>query len=167
MSTTFEGRVWKFGDDMNTDLMNPGFALHLPQDEQPQHCFSANRPGWSAQVRPGDVLVVGRNFGVGSGRPIGRILAQLGIVVIVADSFNGLALRNCVNLGMPVLECPGVTDAFEEGEVARVDWVTGSVLNVTTRARLDAVPLPEPLREIILAGGVESVLEREGYLVEA
>jgi 3-isopropylmalate/(R)-2-methylmalate dehydratase small subunit len=167
VSTTFEGRVWKFGDDINTDLINPGFALHLPAEERNRHCFSANRPGWADLVRPGDVLVVGRNFGVGSARPIGTIFAELGIVGIVAESFNGLGLRSCINGGMPVLPCPDVSSAFEEGEIANVDWAAGSVQNVSRGNELEGVPLPLALRSIILAGGVEAVLESEGFFCEA
>ena len=112
--------------------MIPNFAVLMPVEEQLQHCFSANRPGWVDEVQPGDVLVVGRNFGVGSARNIGAIFHGLGISGIVAESFNGLGLRNCVNSGMPSLPCAGVLDAFDEGDVAEVDWTTGAVRNATT-----------------------------------
>jgi 3-isopropylmalate/(R)-2-methylmalate dehydratase small subunit len=167
VATTFEGRVWKFGDDINTDLIMPGFSLHLPAEERNRACFSANRPGWTDLVQPGDVLVVGQNFGVGSARPIGNTFSQLGIVGIVAESFNGLGLRSCINGGLPVLACPGVLAAFEEGHVARVDWATGDVRNVTTGDQIEGDPLPPALREIIEAGGVEAVLHAQGYFIEA
>ena len=164
MANTFTGKVWKFGHDINTDLVIPNFAVLMPVEEQLQHCFNANRPGWVDEVQPGDVLVVGRNFGVGSARNIGAIFHGLGIAGIVAESFNGLGLRNCINAGMPSLPCPGVLDLFEEGQVADVDWTVGSVHNSTTGASLEGSPIPEQLQAIILGGGVEGVLRTEGYL---
>jgi 3-isopropylmalate/(R)-2-methylmalate dehydratase small subunit len=165
MASTFKGRVWKFGDDINTDLIIPGFAIFIRPDEQPRHCFSANRPGWVDEMRPGDVLVAGRNFGVGSARPIGEVFVRLGISGILAESFNGLGLRNCINVGLPVLPCKGIVNAFEEGDVAEVDWTTGAVRNVTKGATLQGQPVPKVLQNIVAAGGVEAVLRKEGYLV--
>jgi 3-isopropylmalate/(R)-2-methylmalate dehydratase small subunit len=164
MANTFNGKVWKFGDDINTDLVIPNFAVLLPREEQPQHCFSANRPGWVDEVQPGDVLVAGRNFGVGSARNIGDVFHLLGISGIVAESFNGLGLRNCVNSGMPSLPCPGVLDAFDEGDVAEVDWTTGEVRNVTKGTAVQGNPVPKALQDIVVAGGLENVLRNEGYL---
>ncbi len=160
----FRGKVWKFGDDINTDLVIPNFAVLMPLEEQLQHCFSANRPGWVDEVQPGDVLVAGRNFGVGSARNIGAVFHALGISGIVADSFNGLGLRNCINSGLPPLACTGALDLFAEGDVAEVDWTVGSVMNVTSGATSQGSPIPLALRDIVSAGGVENVLRSEGYL---
>ena len=165
MATSFKGKVWKFGDDINTDLVIPGFAIFLSRDEQPKHCFSANRPGWVDEVRAGDVLVAGRNFGVGSARPIGNVFLGLGISGIVAESFNGLGLRNRINVGLPVLPCRGIVDAFDEGDVADVDWATGAVRNVEKGTTLQGQPVPRALQDIVSAGGVEAILRHEGYLV--
>ena len=164
MANTFKGKVWKFGDDINTDLVIPGFAVMWTLEEQLPHTFSANRPGWVDEVQKGDVLLAGRNFGVGSARPIGDVLRELGISGVVADSFNGLGLRNCVNAGLPSLPCTGVLDAFDEGDVAEVDWTTGDVRNVTKGTSLQGNPIPEALRDIVQHGGVEAVLRSEGYL---
>jgi 3-isopropylmalate/(R)-2-methylmalate dehydratase small subunit len=164
MGNVFSGRVWKFGDDINTDLLIPGFAIFMPLEEQVRHVMSANRPGWADEVEPGDVLLCGSNFGVGSARPIGDVILGLGIVGVVAESFNGLGLRNCVNVGLPVLPCPGILAAFEEGEVAEVDWTNGTVSNVTRQTSLRGEPLPMALQDIVQAGGVEAVLRSEGFL---
>ena len=160
----FSGKVWKFGDDINTDLVIPGFAVMWTLEEQLPHCFSANRPGWVDEVQPGDVLIAGRNFGVGSARPIGDVLRDNGISGVVADSFNGLGLRNCINAGLPSLPCAGILDAFDEGDIAEVDWTTGAVRNVSKGTSLQGTPVPEALQEIVKAGGVEAVLRNEGYL---
>ena len=128
---------------------------------------SANRPGWVDEVQAGDVLLAGRNFGVGSARAIGDVFRGFGMAGIVAESFNGLGLRNCVNVGMPVLPCAGVTDLFDEGDVARVDWHTGHVENTTKGTSIEGVPVHPALRDIVEAGGVEDMLRREGYLAPA
>jgi 3-isopropylmalate/(R)-2-methylmalate dehydratase small subunit len=109
-------------------------------------------------------MVVGRNFGVGSARNIGAVFRGLGIAGIVAETFNGLGLRNCINAGLPSLPCPGVLEIFDEGQVAEVDWTTGAVRNVTTGATLEGNPIPIQLQRIVMAGGVEDVLRSEGYL---
>jgi 3-isopropylmalate/(R)-2-methylmalate dehydratase small subunit len=161
----FTGRVWKFGHDINTDLVIPGYTVLMSAAEQATHCFEANRPEWRDEVRSGDVLLAGRNFGVGGGRAIGDVFLELGIAGVVAESFNALGLRNCVNVGLPVLPCAGVLDAFEEGDVAEVDWATGEVRNTTTGATVQGAALPTSLRGIIDSGGVEKMLREEGYLV--
>jgi 3-isopropylmalate/(R)-2-methylmalate dehydratase small subunit len=164
MADTFSGKVWKFGHDINTDLVIPNFAVLMSVEEQLPHCFSANRPGWVDEVEKGDVLVVGRNFGVGSARNIGAVFQGLGISGIVAESFNGLGLRNCINVGMPSLPCEGVIDLFQEGDVAEVDWTTGAVRNATSGATLQGAPIPLQLQQLVAAGGVEDVLRAQGYL---
>ena len=165
MGDVLRGKVWKFGDDINTDLVIPNFAVLMTKEEQLEHVFSANRPAWKDEVQPGDVLLAGRNFGVGSARPIGDMFVGLGVSVVVAESFNGLGLRNCINVGLPSLPCPGILDAFEEGDVAEVDWKSGAVRNVTKNVSLHGDPVPEVLQQIVIAGGVEAVLRNEGYLV--
>jgi 3-isopropylmalate/(R)-2-methylmalate dehydratase small subunit len=161
-----QGRVWKFGHDINTDLVIPNFAILMPADEQTQHCFSANRPGWVDDVKEGDILLAGRNFGVGSGRAIGDVFVRLGITVVVAESFNGLGLRNCINAGLPSLPCQGILEAFDEGDIAEVDPINGVVRNLTKETTLEGQPLPTALQEIVSGGGVEKMLRAAGYLAE-
>jgi 3-isopropylmalate/(R)-2-methylmalate dehydratase small subunit len=167
MASTFTGKVWIFGDDINTDLIIPGYALFMPPEERRRQCFSANRPGWVDEVQAGDVLIAGRNFGVGSARPIGEIFVEFGMSGIVAESFNGLGLRNCVNVGLPVLPCQGITAAFEEGDVAEVDWHAGHVRNLTKGTAIEGDPVPDVLKNIVEAGGVEEMLRNEGYLARS
>jgi 3-isopropylmalate/(R)-2-methylmalate dehydratase small subunit len=164
VANSFSGKVWTFGDDINTDLVIPSFAVLMTLEEQVPHCFSANRPGWVDEVQPGDVLVAGRNFGVGSARNIGAVFHALGISGVVAESFNGLGLRNCINAGLPSLPCPGVLDVFTEGDVAEVEWTTGQLRNMTTGSTANGNPIPAQLQNVVIAGGVENVLRSEGYL---
>jgi 3-isopropylmalate/(R)-2-methylmalate dehydratase small subunit len=161
---TREGRIWCFGDNINTDLIFPNGAFLLPEAEQHRLAFSANRPGWVDQVRQGDLIVAGSNFGTGSSRVVGRVLTACGIAGLVADSLNGLCLRSCVTFSFPAIECPGVLGLFEEGQSGRVDFVTGRVLNLSTGRELQGRGLPPLLLETVLAGGVVPMLVREGYI---
>jgi 3-isopropylmalate/(R)-2-methylmalate dehydratase small subunit len=158
------GRVWKFGDNINTDLMQPVEAILKPVNEQPRYAFSAIRPGWSDLVRPGDIIVGGRNFGTGSGRPAARVLLQLGIAAIVADSIPGLFFRNCVNYGMPALQCAGFHAAVGEGDVIAIDLRQSHVTNTRTGQKFDGTKIPEQLYGLMTSGGVFRLLEREGFL---
>lgn len=158
------GRVWLFGDDINTDLMYPGMALRLSLEEQAQLVFTANRPGWASQVKAGDIIVGGRNFGTGSARPGAVLLKQLGLGGLVADSVNGVFYRNCVNYGFPALQCPGARAAFDEGDIAEVGLLTGVVANPQTGKILQGVAVPQTIVNIIEAGGILPLLRAEGYL---
>ncbi|MBI2165285.1 MAG: 3-isopropylmalate dehydratase small subunit [Chloroflexi bacterium] len=159
----FQGRVWKFGDNISTDLMMPGhlYSRMLPWEEIAKHSMAANRPGWAEQVRRGDIIIARRNFGCGSSRPAPRILKALGITVVVAESMSRLFFRNAVNVGFPVLICAGAYDAFEEGDVAEVDAETGQVRNLTrgTAFQGEALAPDTPPYEILKAGGLDTYLK--------
>lgn len=162
---TFRGKVWMFGDDINTDYMMPGFIPSgLSMKERTAYCMRAIRPGWTEQVKPGDIIIGGRNFGCGSNRPAAEILRLLGLSCLVADSINSLMLRNCVNYVMPAIPCPGVSKAFKEGETMEVNLATGVVKNVTTGEVIKTTPLPKFLLEIMDAGGLVCLLEKQGYI---
>lgn len=158
------GRVWIFGDDVNTDLIQPMHVIFKPVAEQPRWCMSANRPGWADSVQPGDVLVAGRNFGTGSSRPAARVLRDLGIGCLLAESINGLFFRNCVNFALPALEVPGVRGLFAEPDEAEIDFATATVRNPRTGEALEGEPWPDRLRTILDAGGLLPLLEAEGYV---
>jgi 3-isopropylmalate/(R)-2-methylmalate dehydratase small subunit len=160
----FEGRIWKFGDHINTDLILPGPVMLMPYDEQPRHVFQANRPGWAAAVRQGDILVCGHNLGTGSGRPAARSLKALGIACVVAESINGLFFRNCVNYGLFAMECPGVADAFQEGDVACVEFGGFTVRNTRSNQVLQGKRFPEMLLNTMAAGGIYPLMEARGML---
>lgn len=158
------GRVWVFGDDVNTDLIQPMHVLFKPVAEQPGWCMSANRPGWAEQVAEGDVLVAGRNFGTGSSRPAARVLRDLGIGCLLAESINGLFFRNCVNFALPALEVSGVSGLFVEPDEAEIDFAAAAVRNLRTGETLQGEPWPDRLRTILEAGGLLPLLEAEGYV---
>jgi 3-isopropylmalate/(R)-2-methylmalate dehydratase small subunit len=160
----YTGRVWKFGDLINTDLIMPSKAFRMPRAEQHTLCFEAVRPGWAQQVRPGDIIVAGENFGMGSSRPIGDVMRAAGIVAVIAESINGLAMRTCVNSSLPAISCPGVSGLFEDGDIARIDFLAGKVENVTRGKSIQTHPLAPLLAEIVAAGGVIPMLIKEGYI---
>ena len=164
MPEVVTGRVWKFGDNINTDLMPPGFALRMSAEDQLKYLFAANRPGWLDEVQEGDIIVAGINFGTGSSRPGARSIYRAGIRALVAESINGLFLRNAVNFGLPAMACPGVYALFEEGDTAEVNFKTGEVRNQRTGAVARGKRLPQQLMEIVDAGGIEALLRKEGYL---
>lgn len=161
------GRVWRFGDNINTDLMMPGFAVltrpDITPEEAAKYCMHSNRPDWAAQVKPGDIIIGGKNFGCGSSRPAGRSLKALGISIVVAESVARIFFRNCVNLGFPLMVCKGVSQAFDEGDTAEVKIATGEIRNLTTGKTVQGEPLSEdsPPMKILRAGGIMSLLERE------
>ena len=158
------GRTWVFGDNINTDLIMPNTAFSVPYAEHHRLVFSANRPGWGDEVQEGDIVVAGRNFGLGSGRPIGRLLGENGVRGMLVETVNCVALRNCVNYGMPLLECAGVTTFFNEGDVAEVQYRKGIIRNLTAGTELQTKPLPELLASIVVSGGVFPMLIREGLI---
>lgn len=159
-----KGRVWKFGDDINTDLIFPHSAFRVPPEEQIKLVFSDNRPGWAEQVQAGDILVSGKNFGTGSSRPGAVLLKRLGIGCLVSNSINGLFFRNCIAYGFPAIQCPNVFDAFEEGDMAYIDLLAGTVKNERTGQLLYGNALSESMAETLKAGGIEELLRDKGYL---
>lgn len=157
------GRIWKFGDDINTDLIQPSVSAKTPE-ERALACFSANRPGWSSQVQPGDILIAGRNFGTGSSRPAAANLITLGVACVIGESVNGLFLRNSINLGLPAVAIPGVADAFEEPDVAEVDLAVGQLRNLRSGQRFRFSPLPEMVLDVLEQGGLMEIMVKRGYI---
>lgn len=154
MSLTFQGRVHRFGDEVNTDVILPGRYLALRKPEElGKHCMEGIDPDFIRRVQPGDILAVGRNFGCGSSREHAVIaLKAAGVSAIVAVSAARIFFRNAVNLGLPVILCPEAAGALREGEVARV------ALDDMSVTQGDAVwhdlALGDEVRAILAAGGL-------------
>ena len=161
------GRVWKVGDNINTDLILPGHVMFLPDAERQRYLFQANRPQWVQEVRAGDIIVAGKSFGMGSSRPAALALRNVGVACVIAESLGRLFFRNAVNFGLLALECPGIDAAFEEGEMATVSVDDFCVRNDTRAATLEAKPVPQSLLKLMLGGGIFPVLEREGLIASA
>ena len=161
--TTVTGRAWVFGDRMDTDLLMPMVALEGPRDKQPAYVFSANRPGWSALVQEGDVLLAGTGFGIGSSRPAARVLKDLGISVVAAASFNGLFLRNAAAAGLPCLTIAGINEQIAEGTEVVVDFDRWAITTSDGRT-FAAEPLPSMIRDLMTGGGLVPMLVAHGYI---
>ena len=160
----FTGKVWVFGDDLNTDAMYPGFAMKMEPSDAAKHIFYEVRPGWTDEVSAGDIVMAGKNFGVGSSRPVAALFAELGVTGLVAEEFNSLFFRNAVNAGLPAMTVPEATTTFSDGDVGTFDLSEGSWRNDTTGA-CGAVPkLPELILDIITSGGVLPRLAAQGYV---
>ena len=161
-----EGRAWVFGDSVDTDNMYPGFAMKLPLEEAAKHVFYDLRPGWTDEVAPGDIVVAGRNFGIGSSRPVAQLFKHLGVAALVADEFNSLFLRNSVNFGLPAATIPGVSGFIADGDRVRLDWRAARLERLTDGAVLTGTVLPEFVLEIVAQGGLMAKLVADGYIAQ-
>ena len=164
MSMIFEARVWKFPHNINTDLIIPSGSIYLSAADQAKLVFKANRPGWIDEMRPGDIMIAGKNFGMGSSRPASRSLKIIGVACVIAESINGLFFRNCVNYAFPAMECPGVMALFSEGDIAQVNFQDGAVHNKNSAKTLNAKVLPAKLLDLLQAGGIYPLLEQQGII---
>lgn len=158
------GRVWKFGSNINTDVIMPGHVYDQSEDIQTKATFAAIRPGFSEMFRRGDIIVAGTNFGTGSSRPAARSLRNLGCACLVADSINSLFFRNCVNFGLLAVECDGVSALVTEGDRIAIDLGDWTISNPATDEKLQVKVVPPKLLELMLGGGIFPVLERRGLI---
>jgi 3-isopropylmalate/(R)-2-methylmalate dehydratase small subunit len=158
------GRVWRFGDGVNTDAMYPGFAIRMPPAEAAQHMFSATRPGWPALVCPGDIVLAGSNMGLGSSRPVPALFQELGIACVVAVSFNGLFFRNCITFGLPAAVVEPTAQEIPEGSQVKVDLTESMLTDVDGRKTYSLRPLPDVVMNTLRRGGVFPQLEADGLL---
>lgn len=156
-------RAWVFGDDLDTDQIVPGryAPFMVGQDKFHTYAFFDARPGFAKQVRPGDILVGGENFGCGSSREYAvAALAKLGIGGIVAKNFARIFFRNCINLGIPALESADALDRVTDGDEVSLDAAAGILR--TSRGDATLRPLAPFARQILEAGGVVAYLAAHG-----
>jgi 3-isopropylmalate/(R)-2-methylmalate dehydratase small subunit len=154
------GRAWVLGDDVDTDSLAPGEYMKFGIEEIARHCLEAIDPSFAASVRPGDVVVAGRNFGAGSSREQApQALKHLGVAALVAESFAGLFHRNALNLGLPALACRDAK-RIRPGDRLRVDAEAGRIENATTGETLACEPIPPHLMEMVRDGGLLPHLEK-------
>lgn len=146
------GRVWKFGDSVETDAINP-YYLYPTMEELKLHTMEAYRPEFPREVRPGDILIAGRNFGCGSSRP-GLVLREVGIAAIIAESVARLFLRNSISRAIPIFVAPGVTNLVSDGEMLEVDYQKGIIVNPASGASLPLNKYPPAIEQIFECGGL-------------
>ena len=156
-----EGKVWKFGNNISTDYIMPGFTEGETPQERAMFCMRAIRSEFTQEVTRGDIIVGGKNFGCGSARPAAENFITLGISCVVAESFARTFFRSSISLGFPLLYCTGIYDIFNEGDILQVDFTTGEVNNLTSSKALKAEPLPEIAMRFLKTGGVVELLKQE------
>ena len=157
-----KGRVWKFGDNVDTDLIIPARFLNVSDKELlAQNCFADIRPDFAKDVATNDILIAGSNFGCGSSREHAPwAIKTAGIGVIIAKSFARIFYRNAFNIGLPILESEEAFDTFSEGEHLSVDISSGKIMSMETDKSLMARPIPEFMRKIIQAGGLMNQVKK-------
>ena len=161
MISNLRGRVWKFGDHIDTDVMTSGKYLNLPMEEMKAHVFEAIRPTFAKETEPGDIIVAGRNFGCGSSRETApAALKALGLGVVVAESFARIFYRNAIAIGLPAIACPNVSSFFNDGDEAEVNFIDGKVTNRSSGKSLEFQPFPEEMLKVLECGGIEGLLKQ-------
>ena len=133
MISDFKGRVWMFGNNVDTDVICAGRFINSPLDEMKKHVFESVRPEFAATAKPGDVIVAGAWFGSGSSRETApAAIKALGIAAVVAESFSRNFYRNAIAIGLPAIACPGVGSLFNEGDTARINFKTGTITHAAS-----------------------------------
>ena len=159
------GRGFKFGDDISTDLIAPGRYFHLRSNlpELAKHVLEDADPGFASKVKPGDIVVGGRNFGLGSSREHAPTIMKIaGVGAVLAKSFARIFYRNSINIGLPVLICD--TGKIEEGDILEIDLRKGVVRNLTKNLEISFNPLPEVMIKILSDGGlVDHITKNKGF----
>jgi 3-isopropylmalate dehydratase small subunit len=160
----YEGRIWKFGDSVNTDLIIPARFLNVSEEKElAKNCFADLRVEFFQSVKPGDIIMAGRNFGCGSSREHAPLaLKAAGIAVVIAKSFARIFYRNAFNIGLPILESEAAVNAFQEGDRVWVDPATGEINGLPSGPHFSARPIPVFMRAIIEAGGLVPFVKQKG-----
>ena len=159
---TFKGRVWKFGDDVNTDLIIPGRYLdNYDPSYLAKHAMEGASKEFATAARTGDIIIAGRNFGCGSSREQAVIaLKSAGVSAVVAKSFARIFYRNAINLGLPVLESETACDSFSDGDISVVDLNSRSLSSADESKKTIAEEIPPIAAEILACGGLIPYIKR-------
>ena len=160
MQEKIKGKVWKFGDDVNTDDIIPAnYLVTGDPNELAKHAFESFRPEFTKKVKAGDVIVADCNFGCGSSREHApRALIGCGVSCVVAKSFARIFFRNSINIGLPLVECDV---SANDGDELLVDFKSGTVRNLTKKTEFRFKSLPKFLLNLIEAGGLVEYTKKE------
>jgi 3-isopropylmalate/(R)-2-methylmalate dehydratase small subunit len=154
------GAVFKYGDNVDTDVIIPARYLNTPDPEElAAHCMEDIDAGFARSVRRGDIIVAGRNFGCGSSREHAPLaIKACGVACVIAASFARIFYRNALNIGLPIMECPAAAEVVAAGHEVSVDFETGVIADMTTGESFAAEPFPPFMQELIAAGGLANYL---------
>jgi 3-isopropylmalate/(R)-2-methylmalate dehydratase small subunit len=161
MESVIQGRIFKFGDNVNSDLIIPGrYLIYIDREKLGQHAFEMLGEGFPDKLRSFDILVAGRNFGCGSAREQAATAIQgLGIKAVVAASFARTFYRNAINDGLPIVECPALYESVREGDEIRIDLADGQIH--LADGRYPFPKMPDSVRKILDLGGLAAYLKSQ------
>ena len=150
------GKVIKYGDNIDTDVIIPARYLNAPSPEElAKHCMEDIDIDFVNKVKPGDIMVGGANFGCGSSREHAPVAIQAsGISCVIAASFARIFYRNAINIGFPILECPEASEKIEAGDEVSINFDTGVITNETKGETYQALPFPDFIKDIMAKGGL-------------
>lgn len=159
-----EGKVFKYPDNVDTDVIIPARYLNTPDaSELALHCMEDIDKDFVKNVEHGDIMVAGKNFGCGSSREHAPLVIKTcGTGCVIAKSFARIFYRNAINIGLPILECPEAVDGISANDRVKVDFDTGTVTNLTTGKTYQAQPFPPFIQSIIECGGLLASLRKAG-----
>jgi 3-isopropylmalate/(R)-2-methylmalate dehydratase small subunit len=163
MEGVFTGRAFVYGANVDTDQIYPGRYLDLTDSEQVgRHAMEGVDPHFAREVQPGDVIVAATNFGCGSSREHAAVALKVsGIAALLAESFARIFYRNSINLGLPLLVCPGIAKLVKRGNMLAVDWTAGKVINETTGAVVLFQPFSPYVIAILENGGIKPMIRKQ------
>jgi 3-isopropylmalate/(R)-2-methylmalate dehydratase small subunit len=159
----FEGKVWRYGDNVDTDVIIPARYLNITDaDELAKHCMEDIDTSFTDNVRQGDIMVAGKNFGCGSSREHAPLVIKVsGISCMIADSFARIFYRNAINIGLPIIELGSAVERINNGDILKGDLSAGSIVNQTTGEEFKVQPLPGFIQDIAKAGGLINYVKGE------
>ena len=157
----FTGKVIKYGDNVDTDVIIPARYLNTSDHKElASHCMEDLDKDFTKRVEIGDIMVAGDNFGCGSSREHAPIAIKAsGISLVIANTFARIFYRNAINIGLPILECEEAAEEINAGDEVKVDFDTGVITNITTGKTYKAQPFPEFIQNIIKCGGLLASLK--------
>lgn len=158
-----QGKAWKFGDDIDTDAIIPARYLNTTDPiELAGHCMEDADPEFPRKVRPGDIIVAGKNFGSGSSREHAPLaIKAAGVSCVVARSYARIFYRNAFNIGLPIFEAPEAAERIQPGDMLAVDAAKGIIINLSRGEEYRATPIPPFMQEIISAGGLINYVKKQ------
>ena len=159
----FKGKVHKFGDDVNTDEIIPAkYLVTTNPKELAKHCLEARNKNFARKVKPGDIIITGRNFGCGSSREHAPLAIKgCGVSCVIASSFARIFFRNCINMGLPILENREAVKEARQNDILQIDLSKGEIKNITKKRVYRVQPFPKFLQRIISSGGLMKYVEKK------
>ena len=161
MDTSIKGRVHRFGDNINTDMINPAQYMELSMEAMVEHVLEGADPDFAKKVRPGDIIVAGKNFGSGSSRETAPVSIQgSGVALVIAEFYARIFYRNAINVGLKVLTCAAVSE-IRDGDELEVHPLSGLIKNLSTGKEYQCPPLPGHIMALVNDGGLLNHLDKK------